>query len=77
MARWWVEKESKTAGCENAESCRDSLSKTIRRDSLEGGRTPWSVGEMLDEQHQIMDIPAHARTAHNALLQKRPEEDLC
>ena len=32
---------------------------------------------MLDGQHQRVDIPAHARTAHKGLMQKRLEEDLC
>ena len=31
---------------------------------------PWSAEEMLDEQFQRVDIPAHARIAHNGLLQK-------
>ena len=39
--------------------------------------TPWSAEEMLDGQHQRVDIPTHARTAHKDLLQKRLEEDLC
>ena len=39
--------------------------------------TPWSAEEMLDGQHQKVDIPAHARTAHKYLRQKRLEEDLC
>ena len=39
--------------------------------------TPWSVEEMLDGQHQRVDIPAHARTAHRDLLQKGLEGDLC
>ena len=33
--------------------------------------------ETLDGQHQRVDIPARARAAHKALLQKRLEEDLC
>ena len=37
---------------------------------------PWSGEEMLDGQHQKVDIPAKARTAHKGLLQKRLEEDL-
>ena len=37
----------------------------------------WSAEEMLDGQHQRVDISAHARTVHNGLLQKRLEEDLC
>ena len=32
-------------------------------------RRPWT--------RQRMDIPAYAKTAHNGLLQKRPEGDLC
>ena len=55
----------------------DSLSKTILHGNLGGWATPWSAEEMLDEQHQRVDIPAHARTAHKNLLQKRLEEDLC
>ena len=33
--------------------------------------------EMLDGQHQRVGIYAHARTAHDGLLHKRLEEDLC
>ena len=39
--------------------------------------TPWSAEEMLDGQHQRVDIPAHARAAHSGLLQKCFEEDFC
>ena len=38
--------------------------------------TPWSAEDMLDGQHQGVDIPAHARTPHKGLLQKTPESDL-
>ena len=38
---------------------------------------PWSAEEMLDGQHQRVDIPVHARTNHKGLLQKRQEENLC
>ena len=41
-----------------------------------GWAMPWSAKEMLDGQPQRVDIPAHARTAHKGLLQKRLEEDL-
>ena len=51
----------------------DSLSKTILQDTLEGGRRH----EMVDGQHQTVDIHAHATAAHKCLLQKRLEEDLC
>ena len=44
---------------------------------LGGWATPWSAEEMLDGQHQRLNIPAHARPAHKGLLQKRLEEDLC
>ena len=43
-----------------------SLSKTIFQ----------SAEEMLGGQHQRVDIPAHARTAHKGLLQKRLKDDL-
>ena len=39
---------------------------------LGGCATPSSAEEMLDGQHQGVDIPAHARTAHKALLLTRP-----
>ena len=38
---------------------------------------PWSAEEMLDGQHQRVDIRAHASAAHKGLLQKTLEEDLC
>ena len=44
---------------------------------LEGWETPRSTEEMLDGQHQRVDIPTHTRTAHNDLLQKRLGENLC
>ena len=37
--------------------------------------TPWLADEMLDGQHQRVDIPTHARNAHRGLLKKRLEED--
>ena len=45
-------------------------------------RARWRVGdtlvgrEMLDGQHQRVDIPAYARTAYKGCLQKRREEDI-
>ena len=39
---------------------------------LGGWATPWSPEEILDGQHQRVDIPAHARTARKGLLQRRP-----
>ena len=45
---------------------------------LGGWATPWSAEKMLDGQHQRVNIPANARTAHKGLLQKRLEkDDLC
>ena len=44
---------------------------------LGGWATLWSAEKMLDGQHQKVDIPAVARTAHNGLLQERAEGDLC
>ena len=40
-------------------------------------QTLWSAEEMLDGQHQGMDIHAHARTADDDLPQKRLEGDHC
>ena len=37
--------------------------------------TPWSAEEMLHGQRQRVDIPAHARSAHNGLLLKKMAED--
>ena len=43
-----------------------------------GGRVmPRLAQAMLVGQHQRVDIPAHARTAHKGLLQKRLEENIC
>ena len=58
-------------------TCHDSLSKTTLQGTLTCGRHPGMAEEMLDGQHQRVDIPAQARAAHKGLLQKRPEEDLC
>ena len=44
---------------------------------LGGWAMPWLAEEMLHGQHQKVDIPAQARTAHKGLLQKRLGEDLC
>ena len=44
---------------------------------LGGWAMLWSAEESLDGQHQRVNIPAHARTTHKGLLQKRLEEDLC
>ena len=44
---------------------------------LGGWATLWSAEEMLEGQHQRVDMPAHARTAHNGLLQKTLEDNIC
>ena len=44
---------------------------------LAGWAAPWSAEELLDGQHQRVNIPAHVRTAYKGLLQKRLDEDLC
>ena len=44
---------------------------------LWGWTTLWSAEETLNGQHQRVDFPVHAKTAHKGLLQKRMEEDLC
>ena len=54
----------------------DSRSKTSFR-TPKGWATPLSAEEMLDRQYQRVDIPVRAKTAHNGLLRKRLEEDLC
>ena len=43
---------------------------------LWGWAMPWSAQEMLDGQHQTVDIRSQERTAHKGFLQKRLEEDL-
>ena len=44
---------------------------------LGGWAMLWLAEEMLDGQHQRVDIPTNAKTAHKGLLQKNLEEDLC
>ena len=43
---------------------------------LGGWATPWLAEEMQDGQHQRVDIPADAGTAHKGLMQSRLEEGL-
>ena len=50
--------------------------KTILQGPLEGGRRRDWQKELLDGQRQRMNVPAHARTTHDSLLQKRLDEDL-
>ena len=44
---------------------------------LGGWAITWWAKEMLDGQYQRLDVPAHARTAHNNFLQKTLRENLC
>ena len=44
---------------------------------LRGCAALWSAEEMLYGQRQRVDVPIHARTAHDGFPQKRLEEDLC
>ena len=57
-------------------TCHDSL-QNHPSGHLEGWAVLWSAEETLYGQLQRVDLPAHARTAHNNLLQKRLEENLC
>ena len=71
--------------CQETETCmvrachtpRQPLQNHPSEEYLGEWATPWTAEEMLDGQHQRVDIPAPARTAHDGLLQKRLEEDLC
>ena len=55
----------------------DSLSQNHPSRYLGGWATPWSAEEMLDGQHQRVDISTHARAAHKGLLRKILKEDHC
>ena len=73
-----------TANCQEMETCMVQAchmpQQPLRNHPskhLGGWVTPWSAEKILDGQHQRVDTPAHARTAHKGLLQKRLEEDLC
>ena len=70
--------------CQETETCMARACHTPRQPlqkhppgHLGGWATPWSVEKMLDEQHQKVDTPAHARTAQKDFLKKRREQDLC
>ena len=57
------------------------VSSSVQNDPLghrEGWATPWSVDEMwMDNVKEWTSTHARARTAHDDLSHKRPEEDLC
>ena len=74
-----------SSNCQETETCIVRASNTPQQPLQNrpsghlGGLvlTPWSAEEKPDGQHRRVDIPAHARSAHKGLLQKRLEEDLC
>ena len=77
---------TRDVNCQEMETCMVRACHTPRQPlqnhpsvHLGGWATPWSAEEVLDGQHQRVDIPALARTAHKSLLilQNRLEEDLC
>ena len=72
-----------SGNCQETETCMVRACNTPRQPLQNhpsghhcGWVTPWSAEEMLDGQHQKVDIHAHARTAHKDLLQKSLEADL-
>ena len=72
-----------SGNCRETETCMLRACHTSRQPlqiifqgTLKGGQLPWLAEEVLDGQYERVDIPAHARTAHNSLLQKSLEEDL-
>ena len=73
-----------SGNCQETETCMVRAYHTPRQPlqnhpsgHLGGWATPCLAEEMLDGRHQRVDIPAHARTADNGLLQTQLEEDLC
>ena len=73
-----------SGNCQETETCivracympQQPLQNNLSR-YFGGWATALSAEEVLDVQHQRMDVPANARTAHKGLLQERLEEDLC
>ena len=70
--------------CQETETCMVRACHTPRQPlqnrpsgHFGGWATSWSAWEMLDEQRQTVDSPAHARTAHRGLMHQRLEEALC
>ena len=71
-------KGTSSGNCQETDTCmvracqtQQQPLKNHRSGHLGGWVTPWSEEEMLDGQHQRVDIPAHAKTAHKGLLQKK------
>ena len=66
--------------CQETETCLVRACHTPRQppqNHPSGHLRGWSAEEMLNEQHQKVDIPAHTRTVHSGLLQETLEENLC
>ena len=68
--------------CQETETCTVWACHTPRQPlytypsgHLGGRATPWQAEEMLNGQHQRVDIPACSRIAHKGFLQQRQEED--
>ena len=66
----WVHRSS-SGKCQETETCMVWACHMPRKPlqnhpsgHFGGWVMPWSTEEMLDEQHERMDIAAHARTAH-------------
>ena len=57
-----------SGNCRETETCMVRECHTPRQPLQGEWATPLSTEEMLDRRHQRVDIPAHARTAHNGLL---------
>ena len=73
-----------SGNCQETETCMvhacctpQQLLQNHSSKHLEGWVTLWSAEEMLDGQLQRVDIPAHARSAHKGLLQKKTGRGLC
>ena len=80
----WESNGTSSGNCQETETCMVRACHMPRQPlqnhpsgHLGGWAMPWSAEEMLDGQHQRMDIPAQTRPAHKGLLQKRLEEDFC
>ena len=74
-ASLWVHRNL-SGNCQETETCMVRTCHTPRQPfnnhplgHLGGWATQWSAEEMLDGQHQRVDMSAHARTAYKDLLQ--------
>ena len=71
-------KGTSSGNCQGTETCMIRACHTPRQPlqnlpsgHLGGRAMPWSADEMLNGQHQRVDIFAHVRTVHKGLLQKK------